>query len=288
MQRLRLRDRMERDLKLRGHRPRTIEVYLRCARRFAAYFWRSPEELGLEHVLEFLLHHRDKLGAKATTLNVYAAALRFLYTHTLQRPDVAARVPRVKVHRHPPAILSGTEIQHLLECVESPKIRAILIVAYGAGLRISEVCALHVADIDSKRMVIRIREGKGGDDRYAMLSPRVLRVLRAYFRGERPPGVELFPGRAADTSIRRNTVNKALQVAVKKSQIRKRVTPHVLRHSFATHLLELGTDLRTVQVLLGHRSISSTVKYAQVSPALIRRTTSPADVLGTERGGVLG
>jgi site-specific recombinase XerD len=143
-------------------------------------------------------------------------------------------------------------------------------------------------NIGNSKGDIVIREGKGGDDRYAMLSPRVLQVLRAYFRSERPPGVALFPGRAPDTSIRRNTVSKALQIAVKKSLIRKRVTPHVLRHSFATHLLELGTDLRTVQVLLGHRSISSTVKYAQVSPALIRRTTSPVDVLGTARGRVLG
>jgi site-specific recombinase XerD len=157
--------------------------------------------------------------------------------------------------------------------------QAIVMAAYGAGLRISEVCRLRVQDVDSRRMVLHVRHGKGDRDRHTMLPRRLLELLRAYWKQERPSGAELFPGRKPGTTLNRNAVNKALRVAAERAGLKKRANPHALRHAFATHLLEAGTELRTLQVLLGHASINTTVRYAQVSPVMIRRTKSPADRL---------
>jgi site-specific recombinase XerD len=185
--------------------------------------------------------------------------------------------------------LSGTEVEKLLEAMGSVRFRTIALTAYGAGLRIHEVCALEVGDIDPRRMLLRVRSGKGGKERYVMLSTRLLTALRTYWRVARPPGPALFPGRRVGTTVSASSVRNALQRAGELCQLAKRVTPHVLRHSFATHLLELGTDVRVIQVLLGHARLSSTMVYTQVSRTLIARVESPLDALGsTEARSALG
>lgn len=274
-----LRDQMAGDLKLRGLSKLTRETYLRCARAFAAHYRRSPKEMGRTEVRDFLLHLVEERKLKPSTYNVYAAALKFLYSYTLERPEEVAWVGKMKVRQRLPAILSAQEVERLLEALGSLKMQAMVMAAYGAGLRVSEVCHLHVEDIDSQRMVIHVRHAKGHRERYTMLPARLLETLRAYWKAERPLGPELFAGRKPGTVVRRATVSKALQKAAQRAKLRKRVHPHALRHAFATHLLEAGTDLRTLQVLLGHASIRTTARYAQVSPAMIRRTKSPADRL---------
>jgi site-specific recombinase XerD len=276
-----LRDKMEEDLKLKGLSPTTRETYLRCAAVFVRHYGRPPADMGRTEVRDFLLHLLDERKVKPSTYNVYAAALRFLYARTLDRPEEVAWVGHMKVKQRLPAILSVEEIERLLAELASLKLTAIVMAAYGAGLRVSEVCRLRVEDIDSQRMVIHVRSGKGDRDRHTLLPKRLLETLRAYWREARPTGPELFPGRKPGAVLSRNAVNKALRKATERAAIKKRVTPHALRHAFATHLLEAGTDLRTLQVLLGHASIRTTVRYAQVSPVMIRRTKSPADRLRT-------
>lgn len=273
-----LREKMDGDLKLKGLAITTRETYLTCAAGFVRHHGKPPQAMGKDQVREFLLHLIDERQVKPSTYNVYAAALRFLYATTLERPEEVAWIGHMKV-RHPvPMILSKEELERLLEELGSLKLRAIVLAAYGAGLRVSEACKLRVEDIDSKRMVMHIR-GKGSRERYTMLPKLLLEVLRAYWKEERPPGPALFPGRKPGTVVTRESVNKAVKKATARAKIRKRVVPHSLRHAFATHLLEAGTDLRTIQVLLGHASIRTTVRYAQVSPATIRKTRSPADRL---------
>jgi site-specific recombinase XerD len=272
---------MAEDLKLRRYKPSTCDKYLRCARAFAAYHRRPPEQMGIEEVRAFLLHLASEGKVSAATHHQYVAALKFLYATTLKRPEVAVAIPWPKVPHKLPPILSGTEVERLLDAMSSVMYRTIVLTAYGAGLRIDEVCSLGVEDIDSKRHLIHVRDGKHGRDRYVMLSPRVLLALRTYWRATRPEGPKLFPGLKPGSAISHEAVRKALRQAALWCQIRKPVTPHILRHSFATHLLELGTDLRVIQVLLGHKSIRTTARYAQVSQAHVGRTRSPADALGT-------
>ena len=274
-----LRDQMAGDLKLHGLSKLTRETYLRCARAFAAHYRRSPKEMGRTEVRDFLLHMVEERKLKPSTYNVYVAALKFLYSYTLERPEEVAWIGRMKVGFRLPAILSAQEVERLLEELGSLRMQAMVMAAYGAGLRVSEVCHLRVEDIDSQRMVIHVRHAKGDRERYTMLPQRLLLMLRAYWKAERPPGPELFPGHKPGRVIRRESVAAALKKAAHRAQIHKRVHPHALRHAFATHLLEAGTDLRTLQVLLGHASIRTTARYAQVSPAMIRRTKSPADRL---------
>ena len=206
---------------------------------------------------------------------------------TLRRPEVVACIPRAKIRRSVPTVLSGHDVERLLDAIQSPKYRAILMTAYGAGMRIGEVCALQVEDIDNQRMLIRVRDGKTGD-RYVMLSPRVLGALRRYWRVARPSGPELFPGRRPGTVLCRNAVAKALGPILDQAALGKHVTPHTLRHSFATHLLDLGTDIRTVQLLLGHASIETTARYLHLTTARLCATRSPLEVLGTPRAAKLG
>lgn len=283
-----LRERMETDLKLRNLSLTTQEGYLNCARAFAKFHMRPPADLGEEDVRTFLLYLRDERKVSPSTQKVYTCALRFLYEVTLQRPDVVASIPSPRVHAKLPQILSGTEVEALLAAVDGQKYRALMMTTYSAGLRIREACRLKAEDIDSKRMVIRIQEGKGGRDRYTMLSPRLLQVLREYYRQVRPQIPYLFPGQRGNRPINVDSVRAVLKAAVAASGITKPVTPHLLRHSFATHLLEAGTDIRTIQMLLGHNSIQTTQRYAQVSTAHISRTPSPLDLLGTPKGDVLG
>jgi site-specific recombinase XerD len=288
-----LRDKMLGDLQLRRYMPSTCERYVDCARAFAGYHMRSPAEMGESEVRQYLLYLAMDRQVSPSTQKMYVASIKFLYSETLQRPEVVARIPWPKVRQTLPPILSGTETDRLLEAMESTKYRAIVMTAYGAGLRISEVCRLRVGDVDSKRMLLLIH-GKGGRDRYVPLPERVLFALRRYWveeklkRSKDPGSQPLFPGQQVDTCVSASAVRDNLHKGAKKAGLEKRVTPHVLRHSFATHLLELGTDLRVIQMLLGHASIRTTVRYTRVTDKHLRRTQSPVDVLSTPKARVLG
>lgn len=277
-----LRDRMAADLRLRNLRPSTRESYLGCVRKFAGYHMRSPAEMGEKEVRDFLVHLRDDKHLVPSTTKVYVAALKFFYSNTLRRPEVVRSWLQPRVAKKLPVVLSREEVEALLNGVASIKYRAVLMTAYGSGLRIGEVCRLQIKDVDSSRMLLHVRDGKGGRDRYALLSPRLLEALRTYWRAERPAGPYLFPGQKAGTAVSPEAVRKVQRKAAKECGIKKRATPHVLRHCFATHLLDAGTDIRTIQALLGHRSIRTTQLYTQVSPEHISRVESPLDTLETE------
>ncbi|HUJ74533.1 MAG TPA: tyrosine-type recombinase/integrase [bacterium] len=229
-------------------------------------------------------------GASPEKLKMQVAGIKFLYEVTLDRPSVAVKIPWPKVPHRQPDILSGTEVERLLKSLQSVRAGVVLMTAYGAGLRISEACRLRPEDIDSKRGLIHVRLGKGNKDRHVMLSPRLLGVLRVYWRQGRPEKKSqwLFLGRKAGKSLTPSAARIALREAVKKAKLKKRVTPHTLRHAWATHLLEVGTDSRVIQVLLGHASSRSTARYTQVSRRHIAQVKSPLDMLGTKDGAALG
>lgn len=283
------KEKMARDLALRNLAAPTRKEYLRCCCTFVRYHMRPPEELGETAIKEFLAHLLLR-GAGPETLKMHVAGLKFLYGVTLDRPKVADRLLWPKVPHKKPDILGGTEVEELLRAaVAASLVSAMaLTTAYGAGLRNSEVCRLRPEDIDSRRGVIHVRLGKGGKDRYVMLSPRLLAALRAYWAKVRPSGGWLFPGRSKGHHLSAAAVNKALKAAVRATKLKKRITAHSLRHAFATHLLETGNDIRLIQVLLGHSSIRTTARYAQVSRKHIARAVSPLDLLGTAEGAVLG
>ncbi len=283
----RLRDKMREDLVLRGMSANTVETYVRCARRFAEHFGRSPCRMGAAEIRAFLLWLTER-KVSASTFNVYAGALRFLYTVTLERPEAIARMARMPVPMRVPVVLSGTEVERLLGAISSDRLRVAAMLAYGAGLRVGEICRVRVEDIDPKRMVLRVRESKRGRERYVMLSPRLLSAMRAYWKLARPSGPYLFCGKKPGSILRRASVHKGIASAARRAGLQKRVGPHTLRHTFATHLLEAGTDLRTLQVLLGHASIDSTAVYLHVSTARVQSTTSPLDALGTPEGRARG
>ena len=280
------RDKMIADLVLGNYSNSTRDAYLRIAKAFIKYYRRPADELGEHEVRTYLLNRLETV--QPATVSVDQAALKFLYEVTLDRPEVVTRIPWPKVPKHLPDILAGSEVMALLTAIESLKHRTILTAAYGAGLRITEACSLGIDNIDSKRMLIKVRKGKGNKDRYVMLAENLLVWLRTYFKATRPPRPWLFPGEKPGTHIGPGAVRAALRKAVDQVGLTKRVTPQVLRHSFATHLVETGTDIRTVQVLLGHSSIRSTQLYTRVSTAHVARTKSPLDRLGTEEGKVLG
>lgn len=278
--------RMNEDLHLRGLAKQTRSEYLRCARLFFGYHQQDPEHpevLGEAHIQQFLTHRLVDDRISYATLKVGVAAIRFLYATTLKRPDIAVNIAYPKVKSALPDILSGSEIDSLLAALDEPKYRAIVMTTYGAGLRISEVCTLRIADIDSKRMLLHIRGPKGGRDRFVPLPERVLFMLRRYWAATRPKGPELFPGKDPGHCISVDAVRHHLHEAALRAGLHKPVTPHILRHSFATHLLELGTDIRVIQMLLGHSNIATTLRYARVTPEHVARVQSPIDVLGTPR-----
>lgn len=283
----RLRDKMREDLVLRGMSANTVDQYVCCARRFAEHFGRSPCRMGAAEIRSFLLHLAGERRS-ASTVNVYAGALRFLYTVTLERPEAMAGIPRMRVPMRVPVVLSGTEVERLLGAITLPRHRVVAMLAYGAGLRVGEVLKLRVEDVDPKRMVLRIRGSKRGRERYVMLSARLLSAMRTYWKVARPRAPYLFPGRRPGTLLTRKAVQKAIARAARCAGLDKRVGPHTLRHTFATHLLEAGTDLRTLQVLLGHASIESTALYLHVSTARMQSIASPLDALGTTEGRARG
>ena len=275
-----LRLRMIEDMQLRKLRSRALSSPSMSTRvvRFARHFGRSPELLGPDDVRAYLLDMIEKQRQSWAYYNLNLQALQFLYNVTLGRPEVLAHLPcpkRIKCLR---VVLSPEEVTRFFAAVVRLNHRALLITAYAAGLRVSEVANLRVEDIDSQRVVLRIRQGKGRRDRYVMLSPKLLELLRAYWKAARPK-TWLFPGRNPDGPISAQAVMKACRQARRASGLEKHVTVHALRHSFATHLLETGTNLRTIQVLLGHNSPRTTAIYTHVSPDALRTTSSPLDRL---------
>ncbi|HET6496214.1 MAG TPA: site-specific integrase [Thermoleophilia bacterium] len=282
-----LHDQMEADLKIGGYSSNTQRVYIFYARKFAAYFMRSPAEMGADEVRRFLLHLVEERCASRETIRQVRSSLRFLYGVTLNRPVEVEWVPVPRKQKRLPVVFSGTEVAELLEAVRRLKYRMILTAMYAAGLRISEACQLQPEDIDSKRMVMRIR-GKGDKERYTLLSGRLLLELRDYWRRTEPQGGWLFPGRTRAGHASKETSRKVFHKAIQGTRITKHVTPHTLRHSFATHLIEVGTDVTVVQALLGHASLRATEVYTHTSVEQIARTRSPLDLLGTPAAAILG
>lgn len=277
-----LRQRMIEDMQLRNLSPETQRGYIHHVAGFARYFGRSPEELDIEAVRQFQLYLLNERKLSAESVNQYISSVKFLYLITLEMPWTNEYFPRVKRPSRLPVVLSAEEVMQLFDNVPSLKYRAALMTCYGAGLRVSEAAALRISDIDSKRMLLRVQQGKGAKDRYAMLSPRLLQVLRRYFRATHPgkvldPDEYLFPSWRGHRHLSSESLQLALREAVVRAGLRKKVTVHTLRHSFATHLLENGTDIRIIQVLLGHSRIDTTARYARVGPQVVAATVSPLD-----------
>ena len=275
-------------IQVRGWSPLTEEAYLRHVRKFSEHFGRCPSELGAEHAERYLLHLAQARKLSSSTRNQCAAALRFLYTVVLRRPEQAAWIPNTKSKKRLGAVLSGTEVVKVLRSLSNRRHRTLALLCYGAGLRVREACRLQIDDIDTRRSVLLIRDAKGQKDRQVTLSPRLLKALRAYYKQYRPAGPYLFEGRGSGRPLSAAAFQIALRKAAQRAGIPKRVTPHVLRHSYATHMVEAGADLRSVQLLLGHNSLRSTVRYVHLSHARQKALPSPLDMLGTEPGAALG
>jgi site-specific recombinase XerD len=273
-----LRQRMLQDMGIRNLATNTELAYVQQISAFAKHFDCSPEALGPEQVRAYQVHLIEERKLAAGSLSVVAAALRFLYKITLRQPWNDDDIPMPKRPLRLPIVLSPEEVVRFLACVVSTKHRAILTTIYASGLRVSEAVALRPADIDSSRMVLRVDQGKGRKDRYVMLSPRLLEVLRDYWRIERPKPW-LFPGDGVGHHISKNAVEQACQKAQRAVGVDKPVTPHSLRHAFATHLLEAGTDVRRIQLLLGHRSLATTSRYLKIATSSLCATVSPFDQL---------
>ena len=272
-----LRQRMLDDMRMRNHSPHTQEAYVRVVAAFAKHFGRSPEHLDSTHVREYLLLVVRRKAAWST-YNVTRCALHFLYRVTLRKDWAPGEIVCAKPPKRLPVILSRNEVLRLLSGISRIKTRAMLTTLYATGMRVSELGQLNVCDIDSQRRVITVRQGKGQKDRYVMLSAKLLALLREYWKQHRPRNF-LFPGADPAQPMDRSAVRVLCVTAARKAGITKPVSPHTLRHAFATHLLEDGVDLRTIQALLGHRSIRTTALYTYVSPEKVRSTASPLDTL---------
>jgi site-specific recombinase XerD len=273
-----LRQRMLEDMAIRNLAENTQSAYIQQVIAYARYFHRAPEELGPEEIRAYQIYLTQTRMLAASSVSVATGALRFLYKVTLKRPWGVEEIPMPKRPFTLPVILSRDEVMHFLDSIGNRKHRVILMTAYAAGLRISEATHLKVTDIDSQRMMLRVDQGKGRKDRYVMLSPRLLDELRAYWKAAHPT-LWLFPGDRPGQPITRDAVGQACQKAHRASGITKPITPHSLRHAFATHLLESGTDVRTIQLLLGHRSLATTSRYLKVATSTVCATASPFDLL---------
>jgi site-specific recombinase XerD len=271
-----LRQRYIEDLRLKNFSPKTIKVYVHAVAKFARHFGRSPEQLSQEDVRSYLVRLIERGVARSTGV-VVRNALRHLYTDILGRPDCVEKLPRPKREQRLPVVLSQEEVRRLFVTVTNLKQKALFMVAYDAGLRLSEIINLRIEDLDSQRMVIRIRQGKGKKDRYARLTPGLLKLLREYWQAYRPKTL-LFPGATSDKPYDLATPGQLLKKACRKAGITKRVSMHTLRHTFATHLLEAGTNLRVIQQLLGHERIQTTCVYTHISLEELREAPSMIDL----------
>jgi len=265
------------DMRMRNLSTNTQDAYVRVVAAFAKQFHRSPDQLGSDHVREYLLLLIRRKVAWST-YNVARCALHFFYRVTLKMDWSPGEIVCAKPPKRLPVILSRDEVRRLLTAARRIKTRAMLTTLYATGLRVSELVGLKVADIDSQRMVIRVRQGKGQKDRYVMLSERLLAILREYWRARRPTDW-LFPGDDPAKPLSRRVVQRNCDAAAGRAGLTKNVSPHALRHAFATHLLEAGTDLRTIQTLLGHQNLRTTALYTYVSPEKVSATKSPFDTL---------
>ncbi len=275
-----LRRRMKEDMAVRNLSPRTQSTYVLQVSLFARHFETSPHLLGPEQIRDYQVFLATEKQLAPGSIGVAVSALRFLYGVTLGKAwDIPEILPAPKQPSKLPVVPSPEEVALFLDSVASVKHHAILTACYAAGLRISEAVSLRPADIDSQRMLLRVEQGKGGKDRYLMLSPKLLEVLRDYWRRTRPAGEWLFPGLIPGNHVNRHTVEKACQKAREAAGLAKRLTPHSLRHGFAAHMLENGADVRTIQLLLGHRSLATTARYMRVTRSAIRAATSPFDRL---------
>lgn len=273
-----LRRRMLQDLEIRNYAQGTRDNYIRAVAAFARHFNKSPDQLDPEDVRTYQVFLVKRKKLSWSWLKIVVSALRFLYTVTLGRDFPVRYIPYPRKEKKLPVVLSREETARLLACVTNPKHRVILATIYAMGLRVSEAAHLQIADIDSARMVLRVRQAKGHKDRYVPLSPILLEQLRAYWKLERPK-TWLFPGADADHPVRRDTIGKICRAACKRAGLKKIVSPHALRHSFATHLLEAGTNVRVIQLLLGHGSLRTTAGYTHVAPATLGSVKSPLDDL---------
>ena len=278
-----LRRRMLEDMRMRRLGENTQSSYIRAVKRLAAYLKRSPDTATVEELRQFQLHLAET-GTSPQTINVTLTGLRFFFCYTVGRPEIMGKTAPVRVPHHVPGVLSIEEARRLLECARNAKYQAALAVAYGAGLRAREVTHLRVSDVDSRRMTLRVEQGKGRRDRYAMLSPVMLKYLRSWWRYARQEGKMLengwlFPGPQLVDPLSTRQLLRSVTEAAERAGIEKRVSMHTLRHSFATHLLERKVDIRVIQVLLGHRKLETTAQYTQVATQTLREVISPLDVI---------
>ena len=283
-----LRQRMIDDMTLRRLSPKTQSGYLRAVTNFTRHFGRAPDLASAEDLRGYQLHMVEQ-GVSNITINATISGLRFFFEVTLDRPEAMKKMSAVHTPHKLPVILSVEEVQRLLEAAPNLKSRAALSVAYGAGLRASEVTHLKVSDIDSDRMIIRVEQGKGRRDRYAMLAPSLLKLLRAWWvqshrLGKMLPGGWLFPGMDPVDPLSTRQLNRIIKLAAHAAEIDKRVSMHTLRHSFATHLLEQKVDIRIIQVLLGHQKLDNTARYSQVATKTLSAVTSPLEHLAIPAG----
>jgi len=278
-----LRQRMIDDMRMRKLSPKTQASYIRVVKRFASFLGRSPDAASAEDLRRYQLYLVDH-GISSISLNATITGLKFLFATTLDHPELLAKMHAVHEPRKLPEVLSREEVARLLAAVDNLKHQTALAVAYGAGLRVSEVVSLKVSDIDSQRMTLRIEQGKGSKDRYAMLSPVLLERLRTWWKfahaqGKMLQGGWLFPGLDPIDPLSTRQLNRAIHAATEAAGIDKRVSMHTLRHSFATHLLEQKVDIRIIQVLLGHKKLETTALYAQVATDILREVISPIETL---------
>ena len=273
-----LRQRMLEDLQIRQYAPTTVRIYLHAVTEFAQHFGKPPDRLGAEHIRQYQLFLIQEKKVSRPTFIQVVCALRFFYTHTLNRKISMERIPFPRRERKLPLIPSREEVKALLEAPRNLRHRTLLAILYGCGLRVAEVTQLKVSDIDSARNVLRVRHGKGRKDRQTLLPAKLLELLRCYWRNQRPTDW-LFPGPDATRPISPKAVFLACRNAAQKAGLSKPIHPHSLRHAFATHLLEAGVNLRTIQILLGHANLETTARYLHVADVAVRSTASPLDSL---------
>jgi integrase/recombinase XerD len=273
-----LREQLLRELRLRRYSESTQRHYVHAIRGLAAYYMVAPDQLSAEQVRGYLLYLMEQRQLEWSSVNTIVSGLKFFYSQTLHRPDIILSIPKRRTPQRLPEIFSALELQRLFAAAENRRDRALLMTTYGGGLRVGEVVRLQISDIDSQRRMLHVRRGKRDKDRYTLLSARLLQELRSYWAISRPP-LWLFPGRNPQQHLEQGSAGRIFERAKSKAGITKVGSTHALRHSFATHLLEAGVDLHTIQVLMGHSSIRSTARYLRMTRKTLDATQSPLDLL---------